>query len=202
MKVAVVSESYADRVPAFGAVRAGLLRGNLDETIDTAGPVVVLEATVAPRLCIELVVQDGSYRLLAEADLADQPPGTYRLEWEAAQASRLAGRRAADVALLVSQRKHCDKAAERYEASSWSGVVGGPLTVLVNTGGIRTSLIYKAASGERREIPCRPIANGQAIAYDSSCAIDEPEAIDRSEPLRLERRRHGSRLSPISIPLQ
>jgi hypothetical protein len=198
-------EELSDEVAVSGEVRVGVLAGAQSGPAGT-DPLklwVDLPPGEARTICVKLTSRDGRYRAEGSAELTAEHVGKTDVKLTTHHVAGLRGKPAkpGDVHLAplvtLSPDASCRGRMHAIAPASWTeGPPGNELTVLVNSGGLATRLVYWSLEG-RTEVACTAIDAPQLVAFDTTCVVALPPT---ARNVTIERQEFGD-LVRVPLPL-
>lgn len=195
-------EDYSNEVAVSGEVRVGVVWGSTSGPTETA-PLslhVRLPERGPRRLCVRLTSRDGRYRAEGSVLLTDDQKGDTVVALPTRYGDHLSKKR--DETYLapmvtLGDDEHCRGKVQAILAAHWGDSdPGGKITVLVNSGGLATSLSYSAPQGRGRK-ECQALKGTQLLAFDTACEL---EMVPGMQDLVIERHEFSDVLR-VPLPL-
>lgn len=173
------SVTYSTEVPVSGGVLAGIFRGNLSQRVNPDSLRVYLPSEDWPRLCLEIITQEGQYRAwvpdyyLVSARANDYP----LLKLPPKDSDKLADYYAGEVGVLARIGDSCSSPAQRFIPIRWSRASDeDPIVILLNTRASHVRLEVRAGGQQQASfLECPEISNQApskpSIAFNRRCVI-------------------------------
>jgi len=197
------SEVWRSEVPVAGGVRVGILAGTMDKAVIMDALAVQISTPVTGKLCVDIISRDGRYNAHMEYGLPDQTVGNHLLDFPTQRSEILSGYKARELAVLAYQvTDKCKTRKKQYLVAQW-GVDSGfeQITILLNTGGLETSIVLPSSTGETGFSKCQPAyGDMKRTAFDTECTVELlPEML--SAKFKIRRKNYENRLPDVKLPL-
>ncbi len=200
---AAFKETYRDNVPVAGEVRVGVVAGDPEATVDPGRLFVRLPATEAPKLCVQILSQDGRYLAELEYDISGSTPGLQPLQFPTRRASEVRGYRARELAVLAHAATGSCRKVKEIVVAQWSDEASpAAILVLLNVTDVDTTLAVPLVAGGHQRIACRRIeGDAQKTAFDTRCEVPFDAKL-RLADARIRRRQFENALPDIRLPVR
>jgi hypothetical protein len=163
-----IEDNWISVIPASTGVRAGIMTGDLQGSIDPDVIAVLVPDTQEEFLCLNLNSRDSRYNAEWEHRITGLSPGLVWLHIPSRYRERLARYRAGQVAALARLgpcASGSTPTATSYLATSWTGDFSGVITVFINS----RSPTVTISAPELEPIRCSRLPGG--VAYRYQCAV-------------------------------
>lgn len=194
-------EKWIENVPLAGGIRAGVMTGADESSVDPNIITIFIPESNLTRLCVEIVSQDGRYRAKLEYDVKDANKGPLLVRLPTKYESELKEYRKNEISVLAEMNQACGDSINTFVVACWGNCNGiDDITIFVNSS-VPTEIMVPFEGQQCTSLPCNTIENENTIGYNKYCNISSDIIIKENSNLVI-RQRYKNGYEYIPLPLK